>query len=536
MAYDYSELVSLASNWAQQAAASGWLNPQSARQLSDTDTRSPETLFDDGQGRPLVVAFMGGTGVGKSSLLNRLAGKPIAKSGIERPTSREVTLYHHQDIAIRHLPEKLPIEKIKVAQHDDDHKRSIVWVDMPDFDSTEQSNKVLVFEWLPHIDVLIYVVSPERYRDEKAWRLLLSEGNRHAWLFVLNQWDRGQQAQLEDFQLQLGKAGFDEPLIFKTVCGDADFPDDFAKLETTLFSLANEHIIAELKLRGAQVRSHELKQKLDFIKRELGPPDAFNQAREIWRNQWETASEQLRQGFVWPIQKLSAYYADNAGSLIMQSGDNETTKTLWDNWAQSRFEDALGELAIQTGELGVPPTPLKNQLAAIKAKPAKIVQNQAELRVRKALAKPGNALHRGLLRIVRFCEIVLPLAASCWVGYQVFRGYYAGNEHLAAYLGVDFAIHSTLLIALSWLIPWFISRQLKPSLVNTARTGLNNGIETALAMIDGEVQEAIDTATKHHAQHLRQINEFILETGITNKTNPHKHDQSNNPLSKMLIN
>ena len=62
---------------------------------------------------------------------------------------------------------------------------------MPDFDSTEQSNKQLVLQWLPHIDVLIYVVSPERYKDEKAWRLLLAEGARHAWLFVINQWDKG---------------------------------------------------------------------------------------------------------------------------------------------------------------------------------------------------------------------------------------------------------------------------------------------------------------------------------------------------------
>jgi Uma2 family endonuclease len=43
----------------------------------------------------------------------------------------------------------------------------------------------------PHIDVLVYVVSPERYRDNKAWQLLLAEGGKHAWIFVLNQSDRG---------------------------------------------------------------------------------------------------------------------------------------------------------------------------------------------------------------------------------------------------------------------------------------------------------------------------------------------------------
>jgi predicted GTPase len=152
--------------------------------------------------RPLIVAFMGGTGVGKSSLLNRLAGKAIAKAGIVRPTSREVTLFHHRSVVMEHLPEQLPLSKINISQHEDEEKKNIVWIDMPDFDSTEQSNKQLVLQWLPYIDVLIYVVSPERYRDEKAWRLLLSEGARHAWLFVFNQWDRGRLEQYQDFNRQ----------------------------------------------------------------------------------------------------------------------------------------------------------------------------------------------------------------------------------------------------------------------------------------------------------------------------------------------
>jgi len=173
MAYDYSSLVQSAKGWAEQALAAGWINSDAAQQLSDADARSPDTLFDRDGSRPLIVAFMGGTGVGKSSLLNRLAGKAVARAGVERPTSREVTLFHHHSVAIKHLPEQLPLAQIKTAEHDNESRKHVVWIDMPDFDSTEQSNKHQVLEWLPHIDVLIYVVSPERYRDEKAWRLLL---------------------------------------------------------------------------------------------------------------------------------------------------------------------------------------------------------------------------------------------------------------------------------------------------------------------------------------------------------------------------
>jgi hypothetical protein len=540
MAYDYSELVEKTKRWAEQALSAGWINTETAQTLSDFDARTPEALFNHNGSRPLIVAFMGGTGVGKSSLLNRLAGKAIAKAGIERPTSREVTLFHHKDIAIQHLPEKLPIEKIRIAQHEDEGKKNIVWIDMPDFDSTEQSNKALVFEWLPHIDVLIYVVSPERYRDEKAWRLLMSEGNRHAWLFVLNQWDRGQQTQYEDFMQQLGKAGFVEPIIFKTVCGESTYPDQFDALQTTILSLSNKHVVAELEQRGTQIRKDELRQKLQSSLQKLGSHPAFKKAETLWEAQWQTTSDQLQQGFVWPIQKLAAYYADHAADLIGNPANggsqaDQAANALWDDWAQARFGDALDEFVVKVDELGLPVAPLKNQLAVVRTKAPKIVQAQSELHVRQALAHPGNVLHRAFLKFVRFCEIVLPLAAIAWVGYQVFVGYYDSNATHDHYLGMDFAIHSSLLILISWLIPWIILKKLKPSLEKSALRGLNKGLGNAISMIDGEVLQIVETVTEQHTAQLRQITQITEECSAGDGYKPEKTG-SDNPLTRMLIN
>ncbi|MEQ1739186.1 MAG: GTPase [Methyloglobulus sp.] len=539
MAYDYSELVEKTKRWAEQALSAGWISTETAQTLCDFDARTPEALFNHNGSRPLIVAFMGGTGVGKSSLLNRLAGKAIAKAGIERPTSREVTLFHHRDVAIQHLPEKLPIEKIIIAQHDDAAKKNIVWIDMPDFDSTEQSNKAQVFEWLPHIDVLIYVVSPERYRDEKAWRLLLSEGNRHAWLFVLNQWDRGQQAQYEDFKQQLGKAGFVEPIIFKTVCGESSYPDEFAALQSTILSLSNKHVVAELEQRGTQIRKDELRQKLQAIQQILGSHFAFKKAEEKWQIQWHSTANQLQQGFAWPIQKLAAYYADHAADLIGNSADganrsNPSANALWDDWAQARFGDALDEFIVKVDELGLPVTPLKNQLAAVRTKAPKIVQTQSELYVRQALANPGNVLHRSFLKFIRFCEIILPLAAISWVGYQVFVGYYDSNTTHDHYLGVDFAVHSGLLILISWLIPWFILKKLKPSLEKSALRGINKGLDVAVNMIDSEVLKIIETVTGLHTAQLKQITQIAEECSAGDGYKPAKTG-SDNPLARMLI-
>jgi len=68
--------------WAQEARQAGWINDRELARLQQVEQQQAETLFQ-GQGeRPLIVAFFGGTGVGKSSLLNRLAGGEIARVGV----------------------------------------------------------------------------------------------------------------------------------------------------------------------------------------------------------------------------------------------------------------------------------------------------------------------------------------------------------------------------------------------------------------------------------------------------------------------
>jgi hypothetical protein len=535
MAYDYSNLVEKTRRWADLACASGWITADAASQLSHADTRSPETLFPStGSGtRPLIVAFMGGTGVGKSSLLNRLAGKAIAKAGIVRPTSREVTLFHHHSIAMQQLPEHLPLAKITIAQHDIDVQKNIVWIDMPDFDSTELSNKQQVLQWLPHIDVLIYVVSPERYRDEKAWRLLLAEGARHAWLFVFNQWDKGQLEQYEDFNRQLHKAGFVAPIIFKTACTEKLQADEFASLEAAIVSLATVHIVEQLEQRGVQARKNDLKHKLQQISGLLGSAQAAQQVTALWQKLWQRTIQLLQQGFVWPMQHTATYYAEHAADLLTNPA--AARHSLWDAWAQARFDDALDEFIISIDQLELPVTPFKQQIAAIREKAPKIMQTQTELATRMALANPGNLLQHAFLKGLRLCEIVLPLSAMAWVGYKVFMGYYTSNMTDNHYLGVDFAVHSSLLIALTWLIPYFILKKAQPSLKKTALKGLNKGLNTAFCLINDEVLTVAEGLVRQHKEQQNQLSDIIDQCGATD-ADQNLSVTSDSPLARMLMN
>ncbi len=523
MDYEYSELVAKAQQWAERAMTEDRLDRKQAQPVLEIDARTPDSLFTNNEARPLIVAFMGGTGVGKSSLLNRLAGQDIAKTGIERPTSREVTLYHHVSVSIQQLPAGLPVEKIKINRHHDESKQNIIWIDMPDFDSVELENRRLVLEWLPHIDVLLYVVSPERYRDYKAWQLLLSEGNRHAWLFILNQWDRGQQSQLDDFRRQLSKAGFDEPMVFKTICTGQATHDDFQDLVRQLELLAKGHIVRELEQRGMEVRVYHLRRVLQPLLAHYDE-DKFQALHDFFQQQWRATRDLLKQAFDWPLHQLAQVYAEKGGG--------RPDIQIWDQWAQSRFNDLLDEIVFKAAQLQIPVKPLKSALDPVRSSVEKTISTQVQLSCRQALINPGNRLQRYFIKLMKFCEFVLPAGAMALVSYQVFIGYYESVISGNPFLGTDFVAHSILLILLCWLVPFFLHKKMQPSLKKTALSGLEKGLDAALIQTETEIEQIIINEQLENRQLHQQLEEITRSCEITPEAGQRTLDQS---LDRLLI-
>lgn len=552
MDYKHYDLIKRAKHWAQEASQAGWLSQKEAKRVDGVEDRTPDALFSAKEQRPLVVAFFGGTGVGKSTLLNRLAGQPIARTGVERPTSREVSIYLHESVHINQLPREFPVDKVRIAHHRQADRKGVLWIDMPDMDSVEQRNRELALEWLPHIDVLIYVVSPERYRDDTEWRLLLSHGQEHAWLFVMNHWDRGQEAQLKDFEKQLKKAGFQQPIILHTDCREEiedRKADDFDRLKGILQSLADTHAVKQLQARSIQIRLQELKNAMQQSLAALGKDEALARLEEKWEHIWQNAIYDLRQGLEWPIQEFArAFVTKGKRAFALKRPQSEesaredqedgrkqrdlTGNALWDRWAQNRLDDALDQWLLEADALGVPALPFKAGFDKIRPQAPAIIQSQAQQTVRQALANPGNIIQRIALKLTGFLATLLPLLAISWVGYQVVTAYYNSVLFNSDYLGVNFAIHSTLLVVTVWLIPYFIHRKLKPSLEKVAHKGLKNGVMMGLELIEAKIRECIDQVQAQRLKHLKAGQGIIEQCALP----PLPAEKlSNELLSRMLL-
>ncbi|HEU4750766.1 MAG TPA: GTPase, partial [Acidimicrobiia bacterium] len=124
------------------------------------------------KGDTYVMALAGGTGVGKSSVLNALAGQPVSPARALRPTTEHPLAWVANDSRemLAPLLDWLGISRV-VGHHRAD-LQGVAILDLPDVDSIRIEHRATVDALLPRIDVVAWVVDLEKYDDERLHQYL----------------------------------------------------------------------------------------------------------------------------------------------------------------------------------------------------------------------------------------------------------------------------------------------------------------------------------------------------------------------------
>ncbi|MET9065144.1 GTPase family protein [Streptosporangium sandarakinum] len=157
-----------------------------------------------------AVALAGATGSGKSSLFNLLSGTTLATVGVTRPTTSAAQAALWEGTGAGPLLDWLEISRrheVDAGASDDavtggwasGEVPGLVLLDLPDHDSIEAAHRLEVDRLVELVDLLVWVLDPQKYADAAVHDRYLRPLSRHrdVTVVVLNQIDRLSPAAVE---------------------------------------------------------------------------------------------------------------------------------------------------------------------------------------------------------------------------------------------------------------------------------------------------------------------------------------------------
>lgn len=284
---------------------------------------------------PLVVATFGGTGTGKSTLVNALVGFECTQSGRERPTTRKPILILHEQASLSStdlVPEDFEIKRVTLPLFE-----SMILIDCPDPDTNESetagSNLERLHRLLPHCDVLIYTTTQQKYHSARINR-----------------------------ELALASPGCRLILVQTNADLDVDIRDDWKKL------LASEYQVAEMFLidsptayqeqQAGRLPTGDFGRLLEFLRGELAVSKHLLIRKENLLDLLQTSLDQVRKELerdLPALKSLETALEDQRRKLILDMGEKLnaellTHQRLWERrllavlaeyWGISPFSAAL---------------------------------------------------------------------------------------------------------------------------------------------------------------------------------------------------
>ncbi len=151
-------------------------------------------IMDAARNPRFTVALLGGTRVGKSTLLDALVGQEISRIGDTSCTTKNVVAYAPELMDEPSVRRALNLSESddKVIVHDRKDFGRFVLLDTPDFDGWYTDNRERLLRLLPSVHVFIAVVTQDKYKDAAVLRLLrqlAAQRGATAFAVVLNKTD-----------------------------------------------------------------------------------------------------------------------------------------------------------------------------------------------------------------------------------------------------------------------------------------------------------------------------------------------------------
>lgn len=201
-----------------------------------------------------VVGFFGATGSGKSTLFNAVVGREIARAASRRPTTSEPlaavwgepgsqALLDWLDVSQRHhVDTPLPAGAEDAGRWTRVRERltggsapegpgGLILLDLPDFDSVSLHHRTIVQRLVGMVDVVVWVVDPQKYADAIIHQEFIAPLARHGavTMVVMNQVDRLPAAEVPAVMASLAElvaqdglptTGLSKPVAVSALTGE----------------------------------------------------------------------------------------------------------------------------------------------------------------------------------------------------------------------------------------------------------------------------------------------------------------------------
>ena len=303
-----------------------------------------------------VAALLGATGSGKSSLTNAMAGSEVSRTARTRPTTTQpLAVVPDTAAEATELLDWLAINHRVRVDGGWALGETTVLVDLPDIDSDEPEHRAIAERMAGKVDVLVWVLDPEKYADGVVHRDFLIPMAAHAEVMVvaLNQVDRldpeSRDAVLSDLRRILDREGLGTVSVIPV---SARTGQGVETLAHAVASVASSRLASARSLVAhARRAASELGERTGLITTPLGlgaptPDPAARQA------------PQVRQS----LDALRLAAASLAGvdvvSQAVEGSDRHRAHTrvgwFWLRWIEHLRRDPLRALHLGTGR---PPAP-----------------------------------------------------------------------------------------------------------------------------------------------------------------------------------